>query len=118
MKKSFDSIFGVADASVGGRGSVKNFKIIDPTVYRRVREQAAVSEADVKLYRDIFAALKANDIKTAEELQKQLKGHALLGHVLAEKYLHKDYKSSYEELQNWLKSIRCFRNIRGLKIWQ
>ncbi len=64
----------------------KNFKIIDPTVYRRVREQAAVSEADVKLYRDIFAALKANDIKTAEELQKQLKGHALLGHVLAEKY--------------------------------
>ena len=93
----------------------KNFKIIDPTVYRRVREEAAVSEADVKNYRDIFAALKANDIKTAEELQKKLKGHALLGHVLAEKYLHKDYKSSYEELQSWLKRYPMLPQYQRIK---
>ena len=80
----------------------KAVKIVDDVLLRQLSEKTAVSQADIALYRQIFAAEKQGDFAKVDQLVSQLKSNALMGHVLAEKYLHKKYKSSYRELQLWL----------------
>jgi len=80
-----------------------NFKVIDDDVYKKVMAKTETSKADLKIYRKIFEAFSKNDLKKADKLIPELKSDALTGHVLARKYLHKDYKSTYKELTDWLK---------------
>lgn len=87
----------------GAVAASSSFKAVDDGVRRQVLAKSGVSENDLSLYREIFAALDKGDTKKAEDLQKKLKTTALNGHLLAEKYLRTDYPSTYEELQAWLK---------------
>ncbi len=87
----------------GAQAASKSFKIIDESLYQQILQKAKVSENDVALYHDIFEAVREGKIEEAEKLQKKLKSTALNGHVLAEKYLNKNYNSSYWELRDWLK---------------
>ena len=75
---------------------------VDGDVYRQMIEAGYVSQDDVKVYKNIFKSLKNNDIETADDALEDLESDILLGHVLAEKYLSKTYKSSFEELKDWL----------------
>ena len=75
---------------------------IDADVYRLILEQGYVSRDDVKTYKNIFKALNEGDIEEAADLSADLDNDVLAGHVLAEKYLSKDYQSTYEELKDWL----------------
>jgi len=62
-----------------------------------------LSDADAKLYRQIFQAQKKAKWKTANKLIKNLGDKRLVGHVLAERYLGRSgYRSSYRELRSWL----------------
>ena len=90
----------------GATAASKDFKIIDDALYRQILERSDISAKEVEVYKDIFASIRQGDFEEAEARQKKLKNKILLGHVLAEKYLHKDYKSSYEELQAWLKQYK------------
>lgn len=57
----------------------------------------------VDITRDIFQAQAKGDIAQADALMVQLKSDNLLGHILAERYLHPTaYDSSFDELKNWL----------------
>ena len=58
---------------------------------------------DEKLYRDIFAQQEEGNIKAADRLIAGLQDHRLMGHVLAQRYLHPTaYRSSYKELKAWM----------------
>lgn len=62
------------------------------------------SDKQARLYREIFALQSQGDMKTADVKIKQLNNNILMGHVMAERYLHPTaYIASYGELNNWLK---------------
>lgn len=54
------------------------------------------------LYRDIFRLQAAGSMKDADILISRLKDKSLMGHVLAQRYLHASYKASFAELSDWL----------------
>ena len=63
-----------------------------------------LSKADAALYREIFAAQEKGSWRRADRLIKKLSNRLLLGHVQAQRYLHRThYRSRYPELAAWLK---------------
>jgi hypothetical protein len=76
--------------------------IITPEIYEKVMDNIDISNSDLKKYKNIFKALSKGDFKTADSLVEKLDNQCLLGYVLAEKYLHASYKSTIEELEDWL----------------
>lgn len=80
--------------------------IVTPYVYDRIMENLDVDDKDIKKYKHIFKALKNKDFEKVDNLVKKLNNTILLGHVLAEKYLHPVYKSTREELEDWLRLYR------------
>lgn len=77
--------------------------IIDQECYRQIMENLVISKRDIVSYKKIFRALKQNDIGEANGHIEAVSNQILMGHVLAEKYLSKTYRSSYDELKKWLK---------------
>ncbi len=64
---------------------------------------AVLSAADADLYRRIFDVQEDGDWKTADALIAKLADRQLMGHVLAQRYLHPTaYRSQYKELKDWL----------------
>ena len=62
-----------------------------------------LSDADAALYREIFRAQERGRWKTADKLAAKLADRRLMGHVLAQRYLHPTaYRSRYKELVRWL----------------
>jgi soluble lytic murein transglycosylase-like protein len=61
-----------------------------------------ISDADVALYRQIYALQAQEQWSAADKLIAQLKDRSLLGHVLSARYLG-GYQASYSELEAWLK---------------
>ncbi len=58
---------------------------------------------DVDLYRDIFDIQAAGDWKTADTLIARLRDRVLMGHVMAQRFLHPTkYRSKYKELKAWM----------------
>jgi soluble lytic murein transglycosylase-like protein len=61
--------------------------------------------ADIERYREIFAAQKQGRWKAAKRLIGRLDDRILMGHVLAQRYLHPTkYRSRYGELAGWMNS--------------
>jgi len=59
--------------------------------------------ADVGLYRRIFDVQEDGDWKTADALIARLAEKRLMGHVLAQRFLHPTaYRSQYKELKDWM----------------
>ena len=66
-------------------------------------EFGRLSAADVSQYRMIFALQERGRFDQADKLIERLGNRLLLGHVLAQRYLHPDaYTSSFDELAAWL----------------
>jgi peptidoglycan lytic transglycosylase len=62
-----------------------------------------LSEADADRYRRIFDVQVRGDWKSADALIAQLEDRLLMGHVLAQRYLHPNkYRSKYTELKDWM----------------
>lgn len=65
--------------------------------------EPGLSAADVARYRTIFAVQADGAWVEADRLVAQLENEILLGHVLAQRYLHPThYRSRYRELAGWL----------------
>ncbi len=63
-----------------------------------------LSGQDAELYAEIFSLQEDGHIKEAAQLIDQLDSQLLMGHVLAQKYLHPTaWRSSFTELSDWLK---------------
>ena len=66
-------------------------------------QEHQLSAADIARYRTIFAVQADGAWIKADELIAQLENEILLGHVLAQRYLHPtQYRSRYQELAGWL----------------
>ena len=64
---------------------------------------SVLSQADTRLYREIFALQEKGDWDAADHRIGQLGDPLLLGHVMAQRYLHPTaYRSKYRELKAWL----------------
>ncbi len=73
-----------------------------------------LSKADRTRYRKIFAAQEPGDWRAADRLIKKLENKVLMGHVLAQRYLHPTkYRSRYVELSRWMKPTPTIR-MRGV----
>ncbi len=60
-------------------------------------------DRDVDLYREIFALQIAGDWRAADQHMARLSDQRLLGHLLAQRYLHPTgYHSKYRELRDWM----------------
>ena len=88
-------------ATEAARAGVLSEKI-DADIYAEMIAENVISRDDVKLYKNIFKSLKNNDYEEADDLFSDVESPLLRGHVLAEKYLSSGYKSTYEELKDWL----------------
>ena len=76
--------------------------ILNNAASDKVLSYLMISNRDVGVYKNIFKAIENNNLAKADALVKKLDSYVLLGHVKAEKYLHKNYKTSYNELKKWL----------------
>src|SRR5215813_14087730 len=57
---------------------------------------------DVAHYRAIIALQEAGQFAEADSEIAALDDRLLVGHMLAQRYLHRAYKSQYGELRDWL----------------
>ncbi|MDG4717575.1 MULTISPECIES: transglycosylase SLT domain-containing protein [Thalassospira] len=64
-----------------------------------------LSDRDAELYEQIFSVQEQGRWKDADRLISRLSDKVLMGHVLAQRYLHPTaYRSRYNELRDWLAS--------------
>ena len=63
-----------------------------------------IGERDAARYRRIFALQEKGNWRSADREIKKLRSRLLMGHVLAQRYLHPTkYRSRYAELERWLR---------------
>ncbi|MEX2449511.1 MAG: lytic transglycosylase domain-containing protein, partial [Rhodospirillales bacterium] len=61
-----------------------------------------LSDADIERYAAIFSIQESGNWKAADRLIAKLGDKILLGHVLAQRYLHPTkYRTKYTELKAW-----------------
>ncbi|MDX1575072.1 MAG: lytic transglycosylase domain-containing protein [Kiloniellales bacterium] len=66
-------------------------------------QDGTLSDADIERYRKVFALQAEGAWAEADALVARLENDILLGHVLAQRYLHPThYRSKYQELAAWL----------------
>ena len=63
---------------------------------------SVLSADDAEHYRNIFALQDSGHWAAADREIAQLHDKLLLGEVLAQRYRHRGYHTSYEELASWL----------------
>ena len=88
--------------------------IITDDIYDMVMDNVGISNGDIKKYKNIFKAIDKGDFETADAVSEKLDSQALMGYVLAEKYLHAYYKSTIEELESWLKEYRDYPQAKRI----
>jgi soluble lytic murein transglycosylase len=83
----------------------RNFTAAAPVIALDERPSelpARLSPGDIAVYRYIFSLQEQDDWAAADREIKKLKDKVLLGHVLAQRYLDPQYRSSYQEMAAWL----------------
>ena len=87
--------------SIKGNTSVINSEI--SSKYNQIFSKNILSNQDVELYQKIFISQVSCKWKTANKYIFKLSDKILMGHVLAQRYLHpKCYRSNFFELASWL----------------
>src|SRR5690349_18315239 len=86
--------------------AAEHFEMAALTPPRQIVHDAALptvlDAGDVARYRAIVELQADGDWAAADRVIATLDDRVLLGHVLAQRYLHKSYRSRYEELSAWL----------------
>jgi soluble lytic murein transglycosylase-like protein len=74
-----------------------------------------LGESDIERYRRIFALQEKGDLKAAAKIVAKLDDRILMGHVLAQKYLHPTaHRSKFNELKEWLADYADHPDARRL----
>lgn len=70
---------------------------------REIEFPQVLPSSDVSTYQRIFDVQKLGKWQEADRLIKKLKDNVLLGHVMAQRYLHPTkYRTKYKELKQWM----------------
>lgn len=100
-------------------------ELLDSDNFNKILEILEVSKKDISIYQDIFENLEKENWKKIDKLTPKIKNPILMGHVLSKKYLSNDYKTTAEELKNWIETyndhigynkIATLANRKGLFI--
>ena len=92
---------GASQIAVAATG--KTAAVAPVPVTPREAAPRVLSEADADLYRRIFDLQDDGDWKEADRLIAQLSDKLLMGHVLAQRYLHpRKWRSTYKQLKGWM----------------
>ncbi len=92
-----------ADSPAGERLEMAALAPSDGKPIEEVPLPAVLSDADIDLYQEIFEIQEDGDWKKADKLIARLSDRILMGHVLAQRYLHPTkYRSKYVELKDWM----------------
>ena len=79
------------------------------------RLPSILGETDVSRYRVIFSLQKNGEWKAADKIINSLENRVLMGHVLAQRYLHPTkYRSRYKELKAWMDQYADHPDARRL----
>ncbi|BBK44252.1 lytic transglycosylase [Allostella vacuolata] len=62
-----------------------------------------LAAADVQRYRRAFTLMREGSFAEAEKAAASIANEIVMGHVLAERLMHRDHRSSYRELFDWMK---------------
>lgn len=74
-----------------------------------------LSSADRDGYRKIFKTQESGNWRSADKVIAKLNDRLLMGHVLAQRYLHPTkYRSKYKELSAWMKSYSDHPDARRI----
>ena len=72
--------------------------------YQKIFNKKILSSNDIKNYQKIFLLQEVCKFKESDKYILKIKENILMGHVLAQRYLHpKCYRSKFIELSSWLK---------------
>ena len=72
--------------------------------FDRIFNEKLLTASDVEKYQSIFILQKKCEFKKANKEIIKIKNDILMGHVLAQRYLHPNcYRSKFIELSSWLK---------------
>ena len=100
--KKFNIIFLIIFFAMPTKGMLINDQISKK--YDQMFSEKILKEEDLKNYIKIFELQEICKFKIADKYIFQIQNKILIGHVLAQRYLHpKCYKSQYLELYHWLK---------------
>jgi soluble lytic murein transglycosylase-like protein len=69
---------------------------------RKVALPRVLSESDAAAYQKVFELQRQGNWGAADRELGKVKDDVLRGHVLAQRYLHAAYKTSYAELKEWM----------------
>jgi len=83
--------------------------------YSQIFSQNILNDADINNYKKIFEYQETCEWKKANKYILEIQSNILMGHVLAQRYLHpKCYRSKYLELYNWLKKYNDHPQARRI----
>ena len=72
--------------------------------YSQIFSQNILNDADINNYKKVFEYQEVCKWKMANKYILEIENDILMGHILAQRYLHpKCYRSKYLELYSWLK---------------
>lgn len=75
---------------------------VEGHVFNHISKDERLSDDDAALYARIFAFQDVGNFKKANEEIKNLDDHRLMGHVLYQRYISRDYKATHNELAEWM----------------
>jgi soluble lytic murein transglycosylase-like protein len=82
--------------------------------YHHIGAAAKLSEEDAARYAQIFAFQDVGNYSKANDDIGKLEDHRLMGHVLYQRYMNKNYTATYKELAAWMKSYPDHPNAQKL----
>jgi len=68
------------------------------------RAEVVLSDADVKLYQQVFSAQKKGDFAVARKLQNKIHNRLLEGYILYDRYFSPAYQTKKEDIKGWFDS--------------
>lgn len=100
--------------SLAALGAESKPLVRKPVALPHFRAAKRLTENDAARYAHVFAFQEVGDWDKADEEIQRLNNSLLMGHVLYQRYMHADYKASYEELKDWLASYADHPNAQRL----
>ena len=83
--------------------------------YSQIFSQNILNDADINNYKKVFEYQEVCKWKKANKYILEIENNILMGHVLAQRYLHpKCYRSKYLELYSWLKKYNDHPQARRI----
>ncbi|MFV0626496.1 MAG: transglycosylase SLT domain-containing protein [Alphaproteobacteria bacterium] len=83
-------------------------EVIDRKIYQRILKDINLTEKEFNAYKKTFDAIEKENIKEQNAQIKQIHNDIFMGHIQAERYLSQSYRSTFTELNDWLKKYNKY----------